>query len=234
MFRFQLHKALNEKIEKIRNEFELYEGNGQTSNGTAGVITHRAFNSGTGRTSASVLTLGTVFPLPKKLVTGFIGKMQSVEIREGAYPAIEMQIAARDRINGPMSRQAAARAREATGRQKAEIICGLTVVRDQLGPASSINTAHGMASSSARRGILAITSETAFFHSGLPALVNTLYNGSSYVLLIRTETEKGTSEIIRYMDGIGFPDYSVIEEAAEIGRFKATEGLKVLLFEGDL
>ncbi len=231
-FRFQLHKALNAKIEKIRDEFELYEGNSQTSNGTAGVITHRAFNGRTGRTNASVLTLGTIFPLPKKLVTGFIEKMQSVEIREGTYPAIEMQIAAKDRINGPMSKPST-RVCEATGR-KAEIICGLTVVRDELGPASSINMAHGMASSHAQKGILAITDETAFFHSGLPAFVNTLYNGSSYVLVIKTETEKGMSDITRYMDGIGFSGHSVIEKAAEIERFKAAEGLKVLLFEGDL
>lgn len=230
-FRFQLHKALNEKIERIRDEFELYEGNSQTSNGTAGVITHRAFNGRTSRANASVLTLGTIFPLPKKLIAGFIEKMQSVEVREGTYPAIEMQIAAKDRISGPLSKPSA---HKAAGRRKAETICGLTVVRDDLGPASSINIAHGMASSHAQSGVLAVTSEAAFFHSGLPAFVNTLYNGSSYVLVIKTETKKGMADITRYMDGIGFSGHSVIEEAAEIERFKAADGLKVLLFEGDL
>jgi TPP-dependent indolepyruvate ferredoxin oxidoreductase alpha subunit len=231
-FRFQLHKALNEKIERIRDEFELYEGNSQILNGTAGVITHRAFSGRTGRDNASVLTLGTIFPLPRKLVAGFIAKMQSVEVREGTYPAIEMQITAKDRIDGPLTRRPSAR--EAAGRRKAETICGLTVVRDELGPASSINMAHGMASSHGRKGILAVTSEAAFFHSGLPAFVNTLYNGSSYILVIKTETAKGTSDIVRYMEGIGFSGYSTIEKAAEIERFTAGEGLTVLLFEGDL
>ena len=68
-----------------------------------------------------------------------------------------------------------------------EVLFGLTVVRDELGPASSLNIAHGMVKSGTEGGILAVTDAEAFLHSGLPAFVNTLYNGSAYLLLIKTK-----------------------------------------------
>ncbi len=229
-FRFQLHKVLNEKIERIRDEFESYKGNAQTTGGTNGIITHRAINDA--HDGASVLTLATVFPLPTKLVAAFIEKMDTVEIREGAYPAIEMQVAQKNGVSGRLSRELAAhRSQQAPAGQ--ETMFGLTVVRDTLGPASSINIAHGMVSSGARNNVLAITDDEAFFHSGLPAFVNTLYNGSSYVLVINTKAGR-TADITRCMEGVGFSGYAMIENAAEIERFKTQGRPVVLLFGGRL
>ncbi len=70
-----------------------------------------------------------------------------------------------------------------------ETMYGLDVVRDTLGPASSINMAHGIKKTEAERKILAIT-EDFFLHSGMPAFVNTLYNASAYVLLILGDKRK--------------------------------------------
>ena len=61
---------------------------------------------------------------------------------------------------------------------------GFSVVHDKLGPASSINMVHGVAKTDPDRKLLAITFEDHFFHSGLPAFVNSIYNQSVYVLLI--------------------------------------------------
>ena len=57
-------------------------------------------------------------------------------------------------------------------------------MRDTLGAASSINMAHGVKVLDPAKKVLAITFEDFFFQAGMPAMVNTMYNGSSYVLLI--------------------------------------------------
>ena len=90
-FRFKLHKALNEKIERIRNEFEAYPGNVRVLKGRKGVVTHRAC-VGRMPQDASVLALGSVFPLPERLVSAFIDGMEEVRIVEGSHPAIEVQV----------------------------------------------------------------------------------------------------------------------------------------------
>ena len=177
-FRYELHRALNEKIEKIREEFEAYEGNIKTIKSKTGVITDSHSGLDFFDEDSSMLFLSTVHPLPVRLVNGFVAEMDEVFISEGPYPAIELQISDRSKIiSGKMG---------SPGKRTkpAETMYGFDVVRDTLGPASSINMAHGIKKTEPERRILAITFEDFFFHSGMPAFVNTLYNASSYVLLV--------------------------------------------------
>ena len=102
--------------------------------------------------------------------------------------------------------------------------------RDKLGAASSINMAHGVKKLEPHKKVLAITFEEHFFHSGMPAFVNTLYNNSAYVLLILTN--KREDEIRRIMDGFGFNNYHHIDDVSEIENFKDSDTLTVLFFRG--
>ncbi len=226
-FRYQLHKALNEKTERIREEFEHYSGNAWVRRGAQGVITHRACDEGM-TSPGSVLALGSIFPLPTRLVSAFINEMEEVRIVEGAAPAIEVQVRESDKIDGALRKAEKGGLAIPSGREE---LFGFTVVRDRLGPASAINLAHGMAKGGAKK-ILAITREDAFFHSGLPALVNTLYNGSAYVLVIE-RANKG-AEIGRVLQGFGFSSFFRIREAGELAQYADAEGLTVLSYEGDL
>jgi hypothetical protein len=93
-----------------------------------------------------------------------------------------------------------------------------------------VNMAHGMTKQHHDRKILAITDESAFLHSGLPAFVNTLYNDSSYVLLIMTgEREEALRNVFA---GCGFHNIFHIDDASEIIRFKDKRGLAVVFCEG--
>ena len=223
-FRYELHRALNEKIEKIREEFEAYEGNIKTIKSKTGVITDSHSGLDFFDEDSSMLFLSTVHPLPVRLVNGFVAEMDEVFISEGPYPAIELQISDRSKIiSGKMG---------SPGRRTkpAETMYGFDVVRDTLGPASSINMAHGIKKTEPERRILAITFEDFFFHSGMPAFVNTLYNASSYVLLILVnEKEEAIKQVLA---GFGFHNAFHIDKYSEIERFKEAKELTVLFCKG--
>jgi indolepyruvate ferredoxin oxidoreductase, alpha subunit len=223
-FRYQLHRALNEKIEKILEEFETYEGNQKNIQSKTGIITDRHSGLEFFDDDASLLFVSTVHPLPLNLINGFVAQMDEVFISEGPYPAIELQIHDRAKIvsakmGGPPKRA-----------KPQESMYGFDVIRDTLGPASSINMAHGIKKTEPERKILAITFEDFFFHSGMPAFVNTLYNASAYVLLILGD--KREEEIKKILAGFGFQNTFHIDNFAEIGRFKDAKELTVLFGKG--
>ena len=150
--------------------------------------------------------------------------MDEVIISEGPYPTIELQIPDRSKtISGKMG---------SPGRRTKpqEAMYGFDVVRDTLGPASSINMAHGIKKTEPERRILAITFEDFFLHSGMPAFVNTLYNASSYVLLILGN--KREDEIRKILAGFGFRNAFHIDSYSEIERFKDAKELTVLFCKG--
>ena len=223
-FRYELHRELNEKIEKIREEFETYEGNIKTIESKTGIITDSHSGLDFFDEDSSMLFLSTVHPLPVRLVNGFVAEMDEVFISEGPYPAIELQISDRSKIiSGKMG---------SPGRRTkpAETMYGFDVVRDTLGPASSINMAHGIKKTEPERRILAITFEDFFFHSGMPAFVNTLYNASSYVLLILVnEKEEAIKQVLA---GFGFHNAFHIDKYSEIERFKDAKELTVSFCKG--
>ncbi len=222
-FRFELHKELNDKVERIRAEHEEYEGNIVTIKDSTGVISDRSDISQFFDEDVSFLKLATVFPLPQKLVSGFVEKMDLVFISE-TYPAIELQIDDRKKISkGPAGMIH-------RGPKPDESICGFDVVRDKLGPASSINMAHGIVKSEPDRNILAITYEDFFLHSGMPAFVNSIYNDSHYTLLIMSNNKEG--EIRNILRGFGFNNCHTIGSMKEVERFSGTRELTVLFCKG--
>jgi TPP-dependent indolepyruvate ferredoxin oxidoreductase alpha subunit len=224
-FRYQLHKLLNEKREKIREEFEQYEGNIlKVMQGKTGIITNKHSYAEFYGEDTSVLYISTVYPLPAKLVDTFIGQMDKVFVIEGEYPAIELQIRNRTKIKVEHMEGVPERVKPE------ETMYGFEVVRDTLGGASSISMAHGIKKSDPHKKILAITFEDHFFHSGMPAFVNTLYNNSSYVLLILTNERE--DEIKKIMEGCGFNNFFHIENTSEIERFYKTDELIVLFCRG--
>jgi TPP-dependent indolepyruvate ferredoxin oxidoreductase alpha subunit len=229
-FRYELHKALNEKIDRMRDEFETYTGNVQILRGKKGLITHHACGKEAPQEDVSVLALGSVFPLPQRLVSTFIDRMEEVRVVEGPYAAIGLQVKQKGRMQGDLTSTPAAGAADAS--KAREVLFGRTVVRDELGPASSINIAHGMAKSGIEGGILAVTDVESFLHSGLPAFVNTLYNGSAYLLLIKTTD--GAEGLKHLFGGFGFSRCFPIKTAGEIEGYQGCGELTVLLFEGDL
>jgi indolepyruvate ferredoxin oxidoreductase, alpha subunit len=226
-FRYQLHKLLNEKTEKIRAEFERYEGNIlNIVPGKTGVITNKRSYAEFYGEDTSVLYISTIYPLPTKMVDTFIEHMDKIFVIEGEYPAIELQIKDRtkvkaEHIGGTPERE-----------KPEETMYGFKVVRDTLGGASSISMAHGIKKADPHKKILAITFEDHFFHSGMPAFVNTLYNNSSYVLLILINERE--DEIRKIMEGCGFHNFFHIEDASEIERFYDADSLTVLFCRGIL
>lgn len=223
-FRYELHRALNEKIEKIRHEFETYEGNRKSIKSKTGVITNGHTKLDFFDEDSSLLFISTVHPLPVKLVNDFIAGMEEVFIAEGPYPAIELQIQDRSKI-------VSAKVGGLPERKKPqETMYGFDVVRDTLGPASSINMAHGIKKTEPGKKILAITFEDFFLHSGMPAFVNTLYNGSAYIILILGD--KKEEEIKKILAGFGFNNVFRIDNFSEIERFKDTEDMTVLFCRG--
>ncbi|HQP56165.1 MAG TPA: hypothetical protein PLN83_08650 [Syntrophorhabdus sp.] len=223
-FRYELHRSLNEKIEKIRHEFETYEGNRKSIKSKTGVITNGHTKLDFFDDDSSLLFISTVHPLPVKLVNDFIAGMEEVFIAEGPYPAIELQIQDRSKI-------VSAKVGDIPERKKPqETMYGFDVVRDTLGPASSINMAHGIKKTEPEKKILAITFEDFFLHSGMPAFVNTLYNGSAYIILILGD--KKEEEIKKILAGFGFNNVFRIDNFSEIERFKDTEDMTVLFCRG--
>ena len=229
-FRYELHRALNEKVERIREELEAYGGNEEVVRGGSGLITHRAMTSPPAGGEVSLLSLGAVFPLPERKVSAFMDRMEEVRIAEGPYPAIELQVRQKERLSGGMAGGSIA-LHPSGGRDAEEVLFGSRVVRDELGPASSINMAHGMATSGIEGEIIAVTDEEAFLHSGLPAYVNTLYNGSAFLLVVRARER--AKEIEAVLAGFGARCLRV-REAGEIERYTGTGEPTVLLYEGDL
>jgi len=226
-FRYQLHKVLNEKTEKIRAEFEQYEGNIlKIMKGKTGIITDKRSYAEFYGEDTSVLYISTVYPLPEKLVNAFMEQMDKVFVIEGEYPAIELQIHDRTKVKAENIEGIPERTKPD------EIMYGFEVVRDTLGGASSISMAHGIKKADPDRKILAVTFEDHFFHSGMPAFVNTLYNNSFYILLILTNDKE--DEIKKIMAGCGFHNFFHIEDASEIERFNKADGLTVLFCRGIL
>jgi len=223
-FRYQLHKALNEKIEKIREEFETYEGNVKTIRNKTGVITNDHSGLEFFDEDASLLFISTVYPLPLKMINDFVAEMNEAFISEGPYPAIELQIHDRSKIVSAKMGSIPKRVKPP------EKMYGFDVVRDTLGPASSINMAHGIKKTEPERKILAITFEDFFLHSGMPAFVNTLYNASVYVLLILGD--KREKEIKKILAGFGFQNTFHIDAYSEIERFKDVKDMTVLFGKG--
>lgn len=224
-FRFQLHKELNGKIESIRGEFAQYEGNVSVMRGKTGVITDRRSSMQFYAEDVSMLYLSTVYPLPHELVDAFIEKMDEVFVAEGTCPAIELQISERKKVRKSLgSRKMRSR------KEKEETMYGFKVVRDTLGPGSAINMAHGMKKLDPDMKVLAITQEDHFFHSGMPAFVNTLYNNSSYLLVIMTNEKE--QKIGKVLEGCGFHNFFPIDNVSEIETYKGKRDLTVLFCRG--
>ncbi|HEY3276863.1 MAG TPA: hypothetical protein VGJ94_09600 [Syntrophorhabdaceae bacterium] len=222
--RYRLHGELNEKIERIRREFENYAGNSITRNGKTGLITDRTALSDLYEDETSIFHVETVFPLPTEAANRFIDEMDEVFVSDGPYPSIEMQLRDRSKV----AREPVSGGRKKT--KKDETMFGFLVVRDKLGPASAINMAHGMVKQQPDLKVLAITFEDHFFHSGMPSLVNSIYNGSSYVLLILTHEREG--EIKRLLGGWGFKNCFSISGPQEVEQYKDAPTLTVLLCKG--
>ncbi len=223
-FRYELHRQLNEKIDRIREEFEAYEGNVITKKGRTGIITYTHSSVEMFDDDVSILYLSTVFPLPEKLVNTFLSDVDEVFMAEGPYPTVRLQIPDRSKIFAEASLGTRKRSKPE------EIMYGFTVVRETLGQASSINMAHGMKKMDPHKKILATTFEDYFFHSGMPAAVNTLYNGSSFVLLVMGCRRE--SEVQRILEGCGCRNFAHVREPSEIGRFKDTNEFTVLFYKG--
>jgi TPP-dependent indolepyruvate ferredoxin oxidoreductase alpha subunit len=222
-FRYRLHGELNEKITKISEAFETYEDNIIIPRGRTGLVTDRFSRLEFYDEDASVLKLATVFPLPQKLVQRFIDSVDEVLVVE-TYPAIELQIPDRSKVRKGFVD--AARGRP----QYDEVIAGFSVIRDRLGPASSINMAHGIKKLHPERNILAVTFEDHFFHSGMPAYVNTLYNDSSFVLLVMvSEREDDIRKVLHSYDVRAVFSIAAIDELA---RFRDTKEPVVALYRG--
>ncbi len=222
--RYRLHGELNTKIELIREEFETYGGNKLTLIGRTGLITDKEPDLLESGEDTDVFHMETIFPLPTGPVRGFIDIMDRTVVSEGRYPAIELQIPDRSKVETVHSGEPKDRAK------REETMYGFHVVRDKLGPASSINMAHGLKTLDPDRKVLAITFEDHFFHSGMPALVNTIYNGSSYVLLILTH--KREDEISGMMEAWGLKNVFHLENTSEVERYKDARELTVLLCKG--
>ncbi|MBA4417248.1 MAG: hypothetical protein C0392_04970 [Syntrophus sp. (in: bacteria)] len=223
-FRYELHKQLNEKIERIREEFETYDGNVITKKGRTGIITYRHSSSEFFDDDVSILYLATVFPVPVKLVDAFLADVDEVFMAEGPYPAIRMQIGDRAKIISEPSLGIRKRSKPE------ETMYGFTVIRETLGPASSINMAHGIKKVEPDRMILATTFEDYFFHSGMPAVVNTVYNNSVFLLLVMGCRRE--EEVQRIMEGYGCRNFYHINEPSGIERFKEITEFTVLFYKG--
>lgn len=223
-FRYELHRLLNQKTEAIREEFEAYRGNNIDIKGRAGIITTKKPSLDFFEEDTSILNISTIYPLPVKKVKGFIGQMDEVCLLEGEFPVIELQIPDRKKLR---TEHFIAPSRI---KKHDEDMFGFEVIRDRLGPASSINIAHGIKKLDPHRDILALTYEDHFLHSGMPGFVNTLYNNSSYAILIMTD-KKG-QEIKGFMDGCGFSNYIDLARVEDLKGYRDIKGLTVFLCQG--
>lgn len=223
-FRYQLHCELNEKLEKIRNDFEAYEGNRVIMNGKTGVITTSADRLEFFDEDVSLLHLATVHPLPLSMIRRFADSMDHTFILEGEHPVIKMQFGFHPKTTYEQM------AKPPVRKKHDETMYGFTVVRDWLGPASAIDIAHGMAKTDPAKKILAITFEDHFLHSGMAALVNTVYNDSAFTLLVLTGSRE--REIETFVKGCGVSTIHRINTFSEIEHFHDSGKLTVLFGRG--
>ncbi|HPU29808.1 MAG TPA: hypothetical protein PLM71_05750 [Syntrophorhabdaceae bacterium] len=223
-FRYKLHQVLNEKIENIREEFETYKGNKAKIKGKTGIIITKNIDLDFYDEDTSILKISTIFPLPKRLVDDFIKQMDEVFLIEGEYPAVELQIKERSKINSEVLKT------PSRIQNKGEQLFSFEIIRDWFGPASSINIAHGIKKSEPERKVVAITYENHFLHSGMPSFINVLYNNSSFALLIIVNEME--EEIRRFMEGCGFKDTLTIKEIEDLKDYKDKGGLTVYFYRG--
>ncbi|MHC5009640.1 MAG: thiamine pyrophosphate-dependent enzyme [Planctomycetota bacterium] len=109
-FRFKLHGELNEKLEALREEFEASplnveeEGEGPLgiiAGGHAWAVVRDVLREE--GLKASLLKIGTPFPLPLEKVRAFTERHERVLVLEEPDYAIEVQIADRAKIHGRLS-----------------------------------------------------------------------------------------------------------------------------------
>lgn len=223
-FRYVLHLKLNEKIKKIREEFESYGGNVCEIKSKTGFVAYREGDLEFIKDEFSYLLLSTVYPLPNRFVSIFMENVEEVHIVSDPYSIIEFQLDSfkekirRSSINGAYSSRIT---------KKEEFLYGYRVIRDTIGPSSSLNMAHGIKKLNPQEKILALTYEDNFFHSGLPAFINTLYNDSDYHLAILTKDRE--NEIIAFFEALHFHNYHIIRDLDELKLLKDQKGLTVFL-----
>jgi indolepyruvate ferredoxin oxidoreductase alpha subunit len=109
-YRLLLHHELNDKLVKIENDFESSSLNYQlpiTNHRSPLGIIAAGVPSATARELLSefavqvpMLKIGTVYPLPRKLVADFVARCEKVLVLEEPDAAIEMQIADRRNVIG--------------------------------------------------------------------------------------------------------------------------------------
>ncbi len=227
--RYSLHVLLNEKIRKIREEFELYQGNVSKINGETGFLTYRKKAVDLFARDLSYFVLSTVYPLPSRLVSTFMEKVSEVFIISDPYSVIQFQLESYREKLRPSYEEEALQKRTY---KKEEVVYGYLVLRDTLGPASSMNMAHAIKKLNPDERVLALTYEDNFFHSGLAAFINTLYNGSDYHLLILTE--KREAEIINFMEALNFKNYHFIRDFDELKFYAEKKGFTVLILGGKI
>ncbi|MFH1423083.1 MAG: indolepyruvate ferredoxin oxidoreductase subunit alpha, partial [Planctomycetota bacterium] len=112
-FRYLLHKNLNEKLEKISEEFETFEGNfqlgpkgksgfGIIAAGIPASIVIDILEENNLIKNIPVLKITTAYPLPVKTVNNFIKRCQKVLVLEETDSVIELQIRDKSKISGRM------------------------------------------------------------------------------------------------------------------------------------
>ncbi|MDR2179082.1 MAG: indolepyruvate ferredoxin oxidoreductase subunit alpha [Synergistaceae bacterium] len=106
------HPRHNARIAKIREEFETDWGafncelpaKGKAKLGViAGGVAFsmlRDLLAEWGREDISILKIGTPYPLPNRLVEGFIARHEKILVLEETYPVIETQLLDRTKVNG--------------------------------------------------------------------------------------------------------------------------------------
>lgn len=224
--RYALHKRLNEKLERIEEEFYGYERNVLKIKSEIGFISPYASDLIEIGDDHSTLLLSTVHPVPQSLVSEFMEKMDEVYLFSERDSAIDSQILRfREKL-----RYVRERYPKRENLKKEEEMLGYLVVRDTLGPSSSMNMAHGIKKCDPKKKVLAITYEDHFFHSGMQAFINTLYNDSKYHLLVCVKNRE--KDLISFMEGLHFEDYAVIEHLKEVENFREEDRFMVFIYRG--
>jgi indolepyruvate ferredoxin oxidoreductase alpha subunit len=109
-FRYFLHKELNKKLKKVEEEFENSEWNqlhdgqdhrlGFVAAGTSYAVLRDTLREGGLEGQFPILKIGTPYPLPQKLVAGFVSECDQVIVLEEPDAVIELQIQDKRKISG--------------------------------------------------------------------------------------------------------------------------------------